>query len=113
MSAKTICNETKYCCITQLLVDLHWLPIYFRTEFKILLIVFKVFKGLEPSYLSSLITRKPESRYNLRISCFSALLSYPFIKSKPTLRDRTLLSSLLQRYLVSKPLSAAGISRGG
>ena len=47
-----------------LLVDLHWLPVKFRIEFNILLIVFKIFKGLAPSYLSFLITTKPVSKYN-------------------------------------------------
>ncbi|CAH3043696.1 unnamed protein product, partial [Porites lobata] len=55
MCARLICNESKYCHITPLLVDLHWLPVKFRIEFKILLIVFKIFKGLAPSYLSFLI----------------------------------------------------------
>ena len=36
MSARVLCNETKYCRITPLLVDLHWLPIKFRIEFKFL-----------------------------------------------------------------------------
>ena len=31
--------------MTPVLVDLHWLPVKFRIEFKILLIVFKIFKG--------------------------------------------------------------------
>ena len=52
-------NKSKYCHITPLLVDLHWLLVKFRIEFKILLIGFKIFKGLAPSYLRSLITRKP------------------------------------------------------
>ncbi|CAH3026191.1 unnamed protein product, partial [Porites evermanni] len=55
MCARLICNESKYCHITPLLVDLHWLPVKFRIEFKILLIAFKIFKGLAPSYLSFLI----------------------------------------------------------
>ena len=57
--ARLICNESKYCHLTSLLMELHWLPIELRIEFKIILIVFKIFKGLAPSYLSSLITRKP------------------------------------------------------
>ena len=55
MCATLICNERKYCHITPLLVDWHWLPVKFRIEFKILLIVFKIFMGLAPSYLSFLI----------------------------------------------------------
>ena len=43
LCARLICNESKYCHITLLLVDLHWLPVKFRIEFKILLIVFSTF----------------------------------------------------------------------
>ena len=60
--SKTICNESKYCHITPLLVDLHWLAVKLRNEFKIFLIVFKMFKGLASSYLSFLITPKPVSK---------------------------------------------------
>ena len=78
MCARLMCNESKhYCHITPLLVDLHWLPVKFRIEFKILLIVLKIFKGLAPSYLSFLITPKPVCKYNLRRSSDSTLLSYP------------------------------------
>ena len=80
-----------YCHITNLLMELHWLPIKLRIQFKIVLIVFKIFKGFAPSYLSSLITRKPESRYNLRNSRDKTLLSYPSFKSKATLGDRAFM----------------------
>jgi len=46
MCARLICNESKYCHITPLLVDLHWLPLKFKIEFKIVLIFFKIFRGL-------------------------------------------------------------------
>ena len=52
MCAMQIYNESKYCHITPVLVVLHWLPVKFRNEFKILLIVFKILKGFLPSYLS-------------------------------------------------------------
>ena len=86
-----ICNESKYCHVTPLLVDLHWLPVKFRIEFKILLIVFKIFRGLAPLYLSVLITPKPVSKYNLRSSSDSTLLSYSNVKPKATLDERTFL----------------------
>ena len=63
MCARLICNESKYCHITPLLVDLHWLPVKYRIEFKILLIVFKIFKGFALSYLRFLIILKPVSKY--------------------------------------------------
>ena len=72
-------------------MELHWLPIKLRIQFKIVLIVFKIFKGFAPSYLSSLITRKPESRYHLRNSRDKTLLSYPSFKSKATLGDRAFM----------------------
>ena len=88
MCARLICNESKYCHITPLLVDLHWLPVKFRIEFKILLIVFKIFRGLAPSYLSFLITSKPVSKNNLRSSSDGTFLSFPNIKPKATLGER-------------------------
>ena len=69
-------------------MDLHWLRVKFRIEFKILLIVFKIFRGLAPSYLSFLITSKPVSKCNLRSSSDSTLLSFPNIKVKATLGER-------------------------
>ena len=89
--ARLICNESKYCHITPLLMELHWLPINLRIESKIVLIVFKIFKGFALSYLSSLITRKPKSRYNLTNSRDKTLLSYPSFKFKATLVDQAFM----------------------
>ena len=69
-------------------MDLHWLPVKLRIEFNILLIVFKIFRGPAPSYLSFLIISKPVSKYNLRGSHDSTLLSYLNIKPKATLGER-------------------------
>merc|ERR1711860_480479 len=41
--------------ITPILYSLHWLPVYQRTKFKILITAFKCIHGLAPSYLSELI----------------------------------------------------------
>ena len=38
-----------------LLKTLHWLPVSFRIDFKILLLTFKCIHGLAPSYLSELV----------------------------------------------------------
>lgn len=38
------------------LASLHWLPVFFRIDFKILLITFKVLQGLAPSYIAELPT---------------------------------------------------------
>lgn len=41
--------------ITPVLSSLHWLPIRYSIDFKILLCVFKTFNGLTPEYLSDLV----------------------------------------------------------
>ena len=54
--AGLIFKEQKFCDVTPLIYELHWLPIRYRIEFKILLISFKILNFLAPSYLSSLIS---------------------------------------------------------
>ena len=87
--ARLIFKEQKFCHVTPLFYELHWLPIKYRIEFKILLITFKILNFLAPTYLSSLISRRLPSKYNLRNSSDKFLLSYPRFKSKATLDDRS------------------------
>ena len=75
--------------VTPLIYELHWLPIKYRIEFKILLITFKILNFLAPTYLSSLISLRLPSKYNLRNSSDKFLLSYPRFKSKAALGDRS------------------------
>ena len=42
--------------ITPVLPSLHWLPVRFRIDFKLLLFVFNAINGLAPSYLSEILT---------------------------------------------------------
>ncbi len=86
--ARLVCNENKYCHITPLLVDLHWLPVSFRINFKILLIVYKALNGQAPSYLCNLLTRRSLSKYCLRSFNDTSILRYPLCKTKSTLGDR-------------------------
>ena len=55
-------------------MDLYWLPIEYRIQFKILLVTYKTLNGLAPSYLSDLLRRYASVR-NLRSS--SAFLLRP------------------------------------
>ena len=48
------------------LYNLHWLPVNYRIQFKILMITFKAIHGMAPSYLSNLICIRSSSRYSLR-----------------------------------------------
>ena len=47
--------------ITQVLENLHWLPVQQRIMFKVVLFVFKCLNGLAPPYLAELITVKENS----------------------------------------------------
>nr|XP_054587966.1 uncharacterized protein LOC129153102 isoform X1 [Nothobranchius furzeri] len=59
--------------ITLVLNKLHWLPVCFRVDFKVLLMVFKCLNGLGPSYLSELLHKYEPSR-SLRSSSSHVLV---------------------------------------
>ena len=65
-AARLTTNPHKFCHITPILFDLHWLPINYRIDFKILLLTFKCLNNCAPSYLQELIQVRPQSRYSLR-----------------------------------------------
>lgn len=48
--------------ITPVLYSLHWLPVHFRVDFKLLMFVFKALNGLAPSYLSEILTVREHGR---------------------------------------------------
>ena len=48
--------------ITPVLASLHWLPVVFRIDFKILLLVYKALNGLAPSYLTDCLSRYVPNR---------------------------------------------------
>lgn len=41
--------------ITPVLASIHWLPIHFRIDFKILLLTYQTLHGLAPKYLAELL----------------------------------------------------------
>ena len=89
-SARLVCCAPKSCHITPLLRELHWLPVCYRIEYKIILLTFKVLHNMAPDYLRHLISVLPPSSYNLRRNHDSAvLLTYPKIRTKRTLGDRS------------------------
>ena len=83
-AARLILNESKFCHITPLLKQPHWLPVAHRIRFKLLLMSFKAVHGLSPQYIRDLITIKTYPRYKLR-SSNSMQLQYPNTKSLATL----------------------------
>ena len=61
--------------ITPVLRKLHWLPVQYRSIFKVLLLVFKGLSGLAPAYISELLHYRTSS-HSLRSSS-QRLLSIP------------------------------------
>ena len=88
-AARLVFEESKFCHITPLLKSLHWLPVKYRIDFKVLLLTFKAIHGLAPPYISELISVKDTSgRYSLR-SNSGILLNFRTCKSLTTLGDRS------------------------
>ena len=75
-SARLIFSMPRYCHITPLFFDLHWLPVNQRIVFKVLLLVYKVLHQLAPSCLVDLISAMPCSCYNLRRNNNGVLLRH-------------------------------------
>ncbi|CAH3046573.1 unnamed protein product, partial [Pocillopora meandrina] len=57
----------KFDHITPALIDLHWFPVTFRVQFKLLLFVYN------PPYIRDLLSLKPATNYALRSSAQSLL----------------------------------------
>ena len=78
-AARLVTKTRKFDHISPVLKKLHWLPVKFRTEYKILLLVFKCINGLAPVYLSKRLCLK--SKKGLR-SDNKLYLSVPLTKLK-------------------------------
>ena len=91
-AARLVCSVSRYEHITPVLFSLHWLPVYYRIHFKILLFTFKAIHGIAPEYICSMIKIKQGGRYNLR-SNTEILLQPPVMLTKKTLGDRTFVSA--------------------
>ncbi|KAI5090037.1 hypothetical protein C0J45_20172, partial [Silurus meridionalis] len=61
-AARVLPRSRKYDHITPILSSLHWLPVKFRIDCKLLLLTYKALNGLAPMYLSSLLTHYKPSR---------------------------------------------------
>ena len=54
-AARLLTNTNRREHITPVLNSLHWLPVPYRIDFKLLMFVFKALNGLAPLYLSELL----------------------------------------------------------
>ncbi len=48
--------------ITPVLRSLHWLPVTFRIDFKVLLLIYKSLNGLGPKYIADMLTEYKPNR---------------------------------------------------
>ena len=61
-AARLLTNTRKQEHITPILAALHWLPVSFRCDFKIMLITYKALHGLAPSYISDMLPPRETGR---------------------------------------------------
>ena len=87
-AARLVCSTPRFNHITPVLFSLHWLPVAYRIEFKILVLTFKAVYQLAPSYIYNLVRLKEKCKYQLR-SSEELLLQLPMGKTKKTLGDRS------------------------
>ena len=87
-AVRLVCRAPRYCHISPLMRDLHWLPIRQRIHFEVLLFTFKAIHGIAPLYTQDLVLLKSQGAYNLR-STRGILLASPSIRTKVTLGDRS------------------------
>ena len=52
--SRVVKRQRKSCHITPILKELHWLPVKFRSKYKILLLIYKCVYGEGPAYLVSM-----------------------------------------------------------
>ena len=78
-AARLITRTKKFDHVTPILKDLHWLPVEYRSQYKLLLFVYKALNNCAPNYLSDLFKIYSPSR-SLR-SQNSFLLDVPKIRT--------------------------------
>ena len=81
-AARFACNKTKRESAQDCMKFLHWLPIDFRTKFKLLAIVFKTLQGNGPGYLQTKLKTKTYQRTTRRSTATDIALNVPFNKRK-------------------------------
>ena len=82
MCARLVLRKGKYDSITQTMYALHWLPILYHTDFKILTLTHKLLNGKGPLYLRELLTWREPLRSSLRSGKDQYLLVIPNTKRK-------------------------------
>ena len=81
-AARLACNKKKRDSAQDCMKMLHWLPIEFRTKFKLLTIVFKTLQGNGSSYLQRKLNSMTYHRTTRRSTTKCITLEVPFNKKK-------------------------------
>ena len=88
MAAKVVVGRHTDATGTELLKQLHWLPVRLRIQHKVLTLVFQCIQGSAPKYLCALIKQKQTMRSGLRSGRNQHLLAVPTTKNS-TFADRS------------------------
>jgi hypothetical protein len=83
----TLISPAKELHVSPILFKLHWLPVRFRIEYGILLLVFKALNGLAPDYIEELLFKKFNEKKEMRSNDLMEL-NPPKIKTLKTYGDR-------------------------
>ena len=81
-AARLVCTVSRYDHITPSLINLHWLPVTHRIEFKIAMLVHKYINSVSPQNLIDLKKIKESPQYQLR-----SYRAYNAYRTKKTLGD--------------------------
>ena len=82
MCAKLVLNCKRSDSATEVLKELHWIPIRLRITFKLLMVVHRCLYGDAPKYLKDLLIRMPAPERNLHSSTDTERLIIPRTKLK-------------------------------
>ncbi len=80
-AARILTRTRKSEHITAVLRSLHWLPVTFRIDFKVLLLIYKSLNGLGPKYIADMLTEEYKPNRPLR-SLGSSQLEIPRVHTK-------------------------------
>ena len=82
-AARLIFRKRRNCHITPVLKMLHWLPVSYRVQFKILMLTYKVLNNSAPQYLKSLVVPfQPRRQLRSNQHSYLTLLTPVFKKRK-------------------------------
>ncbi len=79
-AARILSRTRKSEHITPVLRSLHWLPVTFRIDFKVLLLIYKSLNGLRPKYIANMLTEYKPNRLLRAVG--SSQLEIPRVHTK-------------------------------